>query len=351
MNIRKPTLAFGELSQRPVTDMLVIHHTGSVKDTDCSVEQIHAAHLNNGWAGCGYHFVIRKDGTVEIGRPEWAVGSHAYGENSHTVGIHLSGDFDAAYPSQNQIQACAELVRDLCKDYRVPCDRAHIVGHCDLMPTGCPGKNLYSQLQHIIDLAADKIAQNVQIKTMFDLAERFSSRTCADTERGYGLYKLNPSAVTAFVYWLKNYPDDKLANYGRVLDTSSDFAFTWHSIGVIDSGHFSDLQREFAKKIYFDETADLLSKEGFHVDKHSVQLQAVIFARTVQQGVFGCIELCKRACKYPNLSYIDDVQFDRAFIADLYDYLIANPSFIKVNSKLHDSLVNRFKREKTAALA
>lgn len=51
MKIRRPNLQFGALSDRPYTDQIVIHHTGSVRDTDFSAEQIHASHLNNGWAG------------------------------------------------------------------------------------------------------------------------------------------------------------------------------------------------------------------------------------------------------------------------------------------------------------
>ena len=82
------------LSERGYTDMIVIHHTGC-NDIDASAEQIDGWHkaAPNFWSMIGYHFVIRKNGTIERGRPEWAVGSHAYGENYHTIGIHLSGDF------------------------------------------------------------------------------------------------------------------------------------------------------------------------------------------------------------------------------------------------------------------
>ena len=52
-----------------------------------------------GWAGIGYHYVIRKNGQVEIGRPDWAIGSHAYGENSHTIGVHVCGNFEIAEPT------------------------------------------------------------------------------------------------------------------------------------------------------------------------------------------------------------------------------------------------------------
>ena len=74
-------LEFSSLNERKLTDMIVIHHTG-VNDIDASAKQIHGWHLDQGWSGIGYHFVVRKNGNIERGRPEWAIGSHAYGENS-----------------------------------------------------------------------------------------------------------------------------------------------------------------------------------------------------------------------------------------------------------------------------
>ena len=103
VKIKETNLDFGSLSNRAVTDMIVLHHTGE-NDIDASAEQIHGWHLNQEWAGIGYHFVIRKDGTIERGRPEWAIGSHAYGENSHTIGIHLSGDFEQAKPTEIKLR-------------------------------------------------------------------------------------------------------------------------------------------------------------------------------------------------------------------------------------------------------
>lgn len=134
-----------ELSERDTTDMIVIHHTGG-SDIDASAKEIHGWHLNNGWAGIGYHFVIRKDGTIERGRPAWAVGAHAYEENSHTIGIHLSGDFDSAYPTTAQVEKASLLIANLCDEYDIPIDREHIVGHGELMATSCPGSHLQALL-------------------------------------------------------------------------------------------------------------------------------------------------------------------------------------------------------------
>ena len=148
IDIVETNLSFDSLSERSYTDMIVLHHTG-VNDIDASAEQIHEWHKNQNppWVGIGYHYVIRKDGTIERGRPEWAIGSHAYGENSHTIGIHLSGDFQQAQPTQEQIEKCSMLVADICERYGIPIDYEHIVGHGELMATSCPGKNL----QKLID--------------------------------------------------------------------------------------------------------------------------------------------------------------------------------------------------------
>ena len=53
------------ISERYSTDKIVIHHTGSVQDMDASALDIHGWHKAQGYSGIGYHFVIRKNGTIE----------------------------------------------------------------------------------------------------------------------------------------------------------------------------------------------------------------------------------------------------------------------------------------------
>ena len=134
-----------DFDEREDTDMIVIHHTGS-PDMDADAKQIHGWHIGNGWVGIGYHFVIRKNGKIERGRPQWAVGAHAEGENSHTIGIHLSGDFSAVKPTSIQIEKLALLIANLSAEYGITIDRDHIVGHGELMATDCPGDNLQALL-------------------------------------------------------------------------------------------------------------------------------------------------------------------------------------------------------------
>ena len=389
------------LEERNYTDMIVIHHTGGA-DIDASAEQIHAWHYNHqpdAWSGIGYHFVIRKDGRIERGRPDWAIGSHAYGENYHTLGIHLSGDFEQAYPSQAQIESAALLIANLCEKYNIPTDRAHIVGHCDLMATDCPGRNLYAELETIIGKAnwyrfysEDKPAPDVidkpsdppvNVEIIGSLSAKYESSgdpACVANNAGdlggisYGKYQFasNVGSVDKFVDWLCKYPDDKLANYGRVLAAhavnSPEFIRQWQELGTIDPGNFGRLQDEYMIQIYYVGAADKLRQENFHLEKHSDALKAVVFSRAVQNGQTGCKDLFVIAAHklgQPNLSYIDDAYFDGKIISAIYDYLIAEcdlstpdkngiwrspDDFCHGSKHIIDALRNRFVHEKQDAL-
>lgn len=154
-------LNFRNLSPIIQVDKIVIHHTGDEDDDDLSAEQIHRIHLANDWAGIGYHYVIRKNGRIEKGRPEWAIGSHAYGENWHTLGVHCCGNFCIAEPTQFQIESLAYLVGYLCDKYGLTPSDKTVVGHCDLMATACPGDNLYDIL-HIVRGKSVWYMQNYQ---------------------------------------------------------------------------------------------------------------------------------------------------------------------------------------------
>ena len=116
-----------------------------------SAWEIHRIHRGDdfGWAGIGYHYVVRKDGTIELGRPVETVGAHAQGANWNSVGIHVSGNFELADPTDVQVESLAYLVGWLCERYGLTPTAQTVVGHRDLMVTACPGRNLYDKLQTI----------------------------------------------------------------------------------------------------------------------------------------------------------------------------------------------------------
>ena len=152
--IEKRFSFFSDLVPRLTTSRIVIHHTGGA-DIDAYAEQIHTWHLEKGYAGIGYHFVIRKNGNIERGRPLWTIGAHAYGANNDSIGIHLSGDFTYNAPSKEQIESCALLIANLAENYNIPIDRRHILGHREVDPAGlsgtsCPGNMLFNMLDVIV---------------------------------------------------------------------------------------------------------------------------------------------------------------------------------------------------------
>ncbi len=150
--IRKLFLQFTEYELRPATEVIVIHHAGFPDgDKDSSAEDIHKFHQEvNGWAGIGYHYVIRKDGTIEQGRRPQMIGAHAYQHNKNSVGICVAGNFELAKPNREQMESLKLLTAWLCQKYKLnPMKSGVIVGHRDLNDTACPGKNLYSKLDEI----------------------------------------------------------------------------------------------------------------------------------------------------------------------------------------------------------
>ena len=150
--IKKLFLNFTEYEERPTTEMVVIHHSGFPDgDKDSSAEEIHKYHQEvNGWAGIGYHYVIRKDGTIEQGRKPLAVGAHAYKHNKNSVGICVAGNFDVAKIKSAQLDSLKLLTAWLCQKYKLnPMKEGVIVGHRNLNDTSCPGDNLYKKLGEI----------------------------------------------------------------------------------------------------------------------------------------------------------------------------------------------------------
>lgn len=134
MKINETSLKFGSLSKRGSTSRIILHHAEA---TSCTPEQIHQWHLANGWSGAGYHFLVRKDGTVWRLRPEWAVGAHAQGANSDSLGVCFEGRYQTEEMPQAQIDAGRELVAHLKAGYGI----SKVQRHKDVGSTDCPGKN------------------------------------------------------------------------------------------------------------------------------------------------------------------------------------------------------------------
>lgn len=114
---------------------LVVHSAATPPDRDIGVKEIRAMHLQRGFRDIGYHYVIRRDGRVEKGRPDNVAGAHVSGFNSISLGVCLVGGVDAkGRPEENytpaQYAALARLLRQLQASHPA----ARILGHRDLSP-------------------------------------------------------------------------------------------------------------------------------------------------------------------------------------------------------------------------
>ena len=135
MNIIESNLSFnGALTYANNPGNIVLHHAEA---SSCTVQDIHAWHLANGWIGIGYHFFIRKDGSIYRGRPEGAVGAHCPQYNSISLGVCFEGDFMTETITAAQTSTYKQLVKYIRAKYGdVP-----IYGHGELYSTSCPGTN------------------------------------------------------------------------------------------------------------------------------------------------------------------------------------------------------------------
>lgn len=78
---------------RASTTGIVIHCSASKPSQDWGAQEIDRMHRAQGYLCIGYHLVIRRDGTIEQGRPLKAVGSHCRdgGRNNTHIGVCLIG--------------------------------------------------------------------------------------------------------------------------------------------------------------------------------------------------------------------------------------------------------------------
>lgn len=79
---------------RKITEAFV-HCSATPPTMDIGAKEIKDWHVNdNGWSDIGYHYIIRRDGTKELGRSLERAGAHVKGFNKDSIGICLVGGVD-----------------------------------------------------------------------------------------------------------------------------------------------------------------------------------------------------------------------------------------------------------------
>ncbi|MBE6271106.1 MAG: N-acetylmuramoyl-L-alanine amidase [Prevotella ruminicola] len=121
--------------------LIVLHCSAVRPDQTSSVAQIDTWHRDRGFKfGVGYHYVVRRNGEIEAGRPEWLVGAHCVNHNKYSIGVCYEGGLNArGQPADTRTPEQKAALRTLLEDLHRRYPRAVIVGHHDLNPMkDCP---------------------------------------------------------------------------------------------------------------------------------------------------------------------------------------------------------------------
>ncbi|MCK7615168.1 peptidoglycan recognition protein family protein [Roseibium sediminicola] len=111
-----------------------LHCSASDNPKHDDVSVIDAWHKARGWSGVGYHFFIKKDGTVQTGRPINRIGAHVAGHNTGSIGICLHGLEEDRFT-----KAQFESLRDLCGQINAAYGlQMRFRGHKEVAAKACP---------------------------------------------------------------------------------------------------------------------------------------------------------------------------------------------------------------------
>lgn len=137
---------------RPITE-LVIHCSDTPATMDVGAYEIDQWHKQRGWLCIGYHFVIRRNGSVELGRPVSMVGAHVEHHNANSIGVCMVGSKGDHTPAQ--WSRAALLCADLLGQFQLP--PTALRGHRDYpgVTKTCPDFDVATELTpSVIQIAA-----------------------------------------------------------------------------------------------------------------------------------------------------------------------------------------------------
>jgi N-acetylmuramoyl-L-alanine amidase len=119
-------------------DLIVIHCADTPPTMDVGVEEIRRWHTDpppkgNGWADIGYHWVIRRNGVIEFGRPAEKIGAHVAGHNATSIGVCMvGGKGKDGKPENNYTAEQWDSLEAIVNFLRAAYPRARVCGHRDL---------------------------------------------------------------------------------------------------------------------------------------------------------------------------------------------------------------------------
>jgi N-acetylmuramoyl-L-alanine amidase len=129
-------------------DTIIVHCSATPASMDIGAREIRQWHRSTpfNFKDIGYHYVIRRDGAVEVGRPLAMPGAHAAGHNHSSIGLCLVGGVDANSRTKGefnythwQMDALWWEISAIIAEF----DIKRLIGHRDVDPgKACPCFNV-----------------------------------------------------------------------------------------------------------------------------------------------------------------------------------------------------------------
>jgi len=134
---------------RPI-DKIILHCSATNDHLEIDAAMIDSWHRRRGWSRIGYHYVIKRDGTLEFGRPVGDIGAHVAGQNTGSIGICYIGGLRDDKPcdtmTSNQEMTMIQLVNSL----RVVFGPLTLHGHNEFANKACPSFDVRKKYSWLI---------------------------------------------------------------------------------------------------------------------------------------------------------------------------------------------------------
>lgn len=121
-------------------NLIVLHCSATPAKMDIGVDEITDWHVNgNKWSDIGYHFVIKRNGLIEEGRPLEKAGAHAKGFNTRSIGICIvGGTDDNGKPEDNKTLEQEKSLAELIFELQLLFPGVKVIGHNEVSSKDCP---------------------------------------------------------------------------------------------------------------------------------------------------------------------------------------------------------------------
>ena len=127
------------MAKRKITE-IIVHCSATPEGKDFTASDITRWHKQRGFRTIGYHYVVYRDGSVHLGRPEGEIGAHCTGHNAVSIGVCYIGGLaaDGKTAKDTRTKEQREALTMLLRRLRAKYPNAKIYGHRDFAAKACP---------------------------------------------------------------------------------------------------------------------------------------------------------------------------------------------------------------------